>query len=390
MRASRHEVRAADIHIDILRESMPNHNQIVTAAAHAQGFAMVGFAALRPLDERREFYRRWLDDGRHGAMGYLAREPERRFDPRTLDARFCSVVSLAYPYHSPAPPKLDWRAELRGRIAAYALGPDYHDVVLKKARTVADAIAEIRDGIVSRAYVDTGPVFEREWAAEARLGWFGKNTTTLNRAHGSYFFLAEIFTDLELEPTRGPYREHCGTCTRCLDLCPTAALADGYLMEPRLCISYLTIENRGAIARALRAKLGNWIFGCDICQEVCPWNEPFHETIAAELMPSMPELMALDDAAFSRRFSKSAVKRAKRRGLLRNVAVALGNSGNREAVPILAHAMEHEGEPLIRSHAAWALGVLGGAASKRSLERARKVDTDAEVAAEVALALDAM
>jgi epoxyqueuosine reductase len=367
-----------------------NLNQIVTAAAREQGFAMVGFAAIRPLDERRDFYRQWLEDGHHGAMGYLAREPERRFDPRTLDARFTRVMSLAYPYHSPAPPKLDWRAELRGRIAAYALGPDYHDVVLKKARTVADAIGKIREGVITRAYVDTGPVFEREWAAEARLGWFGKNTTTLNREHGSYFFLAEIFTDLELEPTRGPYREHCGTCRRCLDLCPTAALADGFLMEPRLCISYLTIENRGPIPRALRAKLGNWIFGCDICQEVCPWNEPFKESIASELLPFMPDLMTLDDSAFSRRFTRSAIKRAKRRGLLRNVAVALGNTGNREAVPVLAHTMEHDPESLVRSHAAWALGALGGPIAKRALERARKRDADSDVAAEIALALSAI
>jgi len=369
---------------------VPNLNRIVTAAAREHGFAMVGFAALRPLEERRNFYRQWLDDGRHGAMGYLAREPERRFDPCILDYRFTSVVSLAYPYHSPAPPKLDWRAELRGRIAAYALGPDYHDVVLKKARAVADTIGKLRDGAVTRAYVDTGPVFEREWAAEARLGWFGKNTTTLNRDHGSYFFLAEIFTDLELEPTRGPYREHCGTCTRCLDLCPTAALADGYLMEPRLCISYLTIENRGPIPRELRAKLGNWIFGCDICQEVCPWNEPFHETVAPELMPFMPDLMALDDEGFSRRFTKSAIKRAKRRGLLRNVAVALGNTGNREAAAVLARTMENEPEPLVRSHAAWALGILGGAVAKRALERARKHDADSDVIDEIGQALSAM
>ena len=350
---------------------------------------MVGFATLRRLDERREFYRQWLADGRHGAMGYLAREPARRFDPRILDPRLRSVVSLAYPYHSPSPPNVDWRAELRGRIAAYALSPDYHDVVLKKARAVADEMARSCDA-VARVYVDTGPVFEREWAAEARIGWFGKNTTTLNREHGSYFFLAEIFTDLELEPTRGPYREHCGTCTRCLDLCPTAALADGYLMEPRLCISYLTIENRGAIPRELRPKISNWIFGCDICQEVCPWNEPFNETIAPELMPFMPELMSLDDADFSRRFTKSAIKRAKRRGLLRNVAVALGNTGNREAVPILAHKMEHEPEPLIRSHAAWALGVLGGTKAKRALDRACKRDCDSEVIGEINLALEAM
>jgi len=350
---------------------------------------MVGFATIRPLDDRRKFYREWLADGRHGAMAYLAREPERRLDPRVLDPRLRSVVSLAFPYHSPAPPKLDWRAELRGRIAAYALGPDYHEVVLKKARAVADALARARNA-VARVYVDTGPVLEREWAAEARLGWFGKNTTTLNREHGSYFFLAEIFTDLELEPTRGPYREHCGTCTQCLDLCPTAALADGYLMEPRLCISYLTIENRGAISRELRAKIGNWIFGCDICQEVCPWNEPFNETIAPELMPSMPELMRLDDAGFSRRFTKSAIKRAKRRGLLRNVAVALGNSGNREAIPILARAMESEPEPLIRSHAAWALGVLGGDAARRALEHARKRECDSDGIAEINLALETM
>jgi epoxyqueuosine reductase len=365
-----------------------NFNQIVTATARDQGFAMVGFAALRPLDERREFYHQWLHDVRHGAMGYLAREPERRFDPRTLDSRFSSVVSLAYPYHSPAPPKLDWRAELRGRVAAYALGPDYHDVVLKKARAVADAIGKLREGAITRAYVDTGPVFEREWAAEAGLGWFGKNTTTLSREHGSYFFLAEIFTNFELDPTGGHYREHCGTCTRCLDLCPTSALAGGYLMEPRLCISYLTIENRGPIPRELRPKLGNWIFGCDICQEVCPWNEPFKETIAPELVPFMPDLMALDNAGFSRRFAKSAIKRAKRRGLLRNVAVALGNSGNREAVPVLASTMEHEAEPLVRSHAAWGLGALGGVGAKRALERACKRESDSEVVAEIVSALE--
>lgn len=349
---------------------------------------MVGFAALRPLDERREFYRQWIDDDRHGAMNYLSREPERRFDPRILDPRFASVISLAYPYHSPAPPRLDWRAELRGRIAAYALGTDYHDVVLKKARAVVDELGQLRERVVARAYVDTGPVFEREWAAEARLGWFGKNTTTLNREHGSYFFLAEIFTDLELEPTGGPYREHCGTCTRCLDLCPTTALADGYLMEPRLCISYLTIENRGPIPRELRPKLGNWIFGCDICQEVCPWNEPFNESIAPELMPFLPDLMSLDDAAFSRRFTKSAIKRTKRRGLLRNVAVVLGNSGNRDAVRILARTMEHEPEPLVRSHAAWALGSLGGPEAKDALVGARHRENDGDVAAEVRSALD--
>src|SRR5271170_231129 len=347
---------------------------------------MVGFAALRPLEERRDFYHQWLNAGRHVAMGYLAREPERRFDPRTLDARLRSVVSLAYPYHSPAPPKLDWRAELRGRVAAYALGPDYHDVVLKKARAVADAIGKLREGAITRAYVDTGPVFEREWAAEAGLGWFGKNTTTLSREHGSYFFLAEIFTSLDLDAPRAPYREHCGTCTRCLDLCPTAALAEGYLMEPRACISYLTIENRGPIPRELRPKLGNWIFGCDICQEVCPWNEPFDDQVADDLMPHLSALMELDDAGFAARFKGSAVKRAKRRGLLRNAAVAMGNSGNPAAVAPLALVLEREPEALIRSHAAWALGRLGGAAAIQALERAQTRETDDAAREEIAAA----
>jgi epoxyqueuosine reductase len=368
---------------------VPNLNQKIKDASFQQGFALVGFAAIRRLEDREVFYRQWLDDGRHGSMSYLVRDPERRFDPRNLDHRFKTVVSLGLPYHSPMPPKHDWRAELRGRIAAYAMGPDYHDVVLRKARAVADAMTELRSGIITRAYVDTGPVFEREWAAEARIGWFGKNTTILSREHGSYFFLAEIFCDLELEPSNAPYRDHCGTCTRCLDLCPTNALADGYLMEPRLCISYLTIENRGPIPIELRQKLGNWIFGCDICQEVCPWNEPLGENLASELVPFMPDLMTLDDAGFSRRFSRSAIKRTKRRGLLRNTAVALGNSGNREAVPVLARSIECEPEAIVRSHCAWALGQLGGPIARRSLGRAQERETDPEVRAEISLALAA-
>jgi epoxyqueuosine reductase len=362
-------------------------NRVISDAARENGFAMVGFAAVRRLDERAQFYRDWLDGGGHASMGWLARDPSRRFDPREIDPRIRFVVSLGYPYHSPAPPALDWRKELRGRIAAYALGPDYHDTVLAKARAVASAIVSRASDSMTRVYVDTGPVFEREWAAEARIGWFGKNTTTLNRAHGSYFFLAEIFTDAEVEPSRAPYRDHCGTCTRCLDLCPTKALHEGYVMESRACISYLTIENRGPIPHRFRRKLGNWIFGCDICQEVCPWNAPFEEHIAPELMPRMDELMALDDAGFSRRFSGSAVKRAKRRGLLRNAAVALGNTGNPDAVPILVRALENDPEPLVRSHAAWALGEVGSNAAKRALDRARQRETDDVVYDEIELAM---
>src|SRR5271169_922679 len=298
--------------------------ETVTNAAHELGFALVGFARLHPLDNREAFYRQWLADGGHASMTYLARDSdtERRFDPRRLDPRYRSVVSLGYPYSARATPEVDWRGELRGRIAAYALGRDLLDVVKKQARALSSLIQRLRPGSIARSYVDTGPIFEREWASQARIGWFGKNTMMLNREHGSYFFLAEIFTDVEFDAAAEPYRDHCGTCRRCLDLCPTGALADGYVMHSELCISYQTIENRGAIPREIRARLGNWIFGCDICNEVCPWNGgPSPLNVPHDLMPRLPELLALDDAGFSRRFTVSAVKRVKRRGLLRNAAV---------------------------------------------------------------------
>jgi epoxyqueuosine reductase len=360
----------------------------LTRAAYAQGFVLVGFARLRQLTERENFCRRWLDDGGHSSMAYLAREPERRFDPRRLDPRYKSVVSLGYPYAAPAIPDVDWRSELRGRIAAYALGRDYHDVVKRRARAVARIIADLRPGSITRSYVDTGPVFEREWAAQGGVGWFGKNTMILNREHGSYFFLAEIFTDAEFDAASEPYREHCGTCRRCVDLCPTGALADGYVMRSDLCISYQTIENRGPIPPELRPKLGNWIFGCDICNDVCPWNSASAGDGAGnDFMPRLPELLALNEQEFGRRFTVSAVKRAKRRGLLRNVAVVLGNTRNPDAVRPLALALEDETEPLIRSHAAWALGQIGGRAARRALERAFR-DRDTAVRREAASALE--
>jgi epoxyqueuosine reductase len=361
----------------------------ITEAAYGCGFVMAGFARLRRLNSREEFFRSWLDEGRAAEMGWLARDPERRFDPRTLDSRLRSVISLAFPYLAPAIPQIDWRAELRGRIASYALGPDYHDVVLAKARAVAEIVASSNPEEVTRVYVDTGPVFEREWAAESRLGWFGRNTNLINKYQGSYFFLAEIFTSIELDAPVEPYRDHCGTCRQCLDLCPTNALAEGYLLEPRRCISYLTIEHRGTIPRDLRPAFGNWIFGCDICQEVCPWNSDAQRsaTIDDRLMPSLAALMTLDDEGFRRRFAKSAVKRTKRRGLVRNAAIALGNSGNPQAVPILARSLMGEPDALIRAHVAWALGEIDDSAARRTLLNADKVETNPEVRNEIDHAL---
>ncbi|MBF6560921.1 MAG: tRNA epoxyqueuosine(34) reductase QueG [Candidatus Binataceae bacterium] len=364
----------------------------IASSARDQGFILAGFAALRRLDERAGFFVQWLAEGRAAEMGWLAREPARRIDPRLLDPRLRSVISLAFPYLPPRPPALDWRATLRGRIAAYALGPDYHDVVLSKAHAVAAAIAMLRPAAVTRVYVDTGPVFDREWAAEARLGWFGRNTNLLNRYHGSYFFLAEILTDLEFDAPTAPYREHCGSCRKCLELCPTGALTDGYRLEPRLCISYLTIEHRGPIALAMRSSIDNWVFGCDVCQEVCPWNDDATAAAAVNdaLMPSLAGLMALDDEGFRRRFGKSAIRRTKRRGLLRNAAIALGNSGNPAAIAILARALAGEPEAIVRGHAAWALGRLGGAPARDALDRARPRESDPMVLGEIALARAAM
>jgi epoxyqueuosine reductase len=369
---------------------------IITSSAIAEGFALAGFARLERLEDRESFYTRWLAEGRAADMAWLERDPERRLNPRLIDPRLRTVISLAYPYAPPSPPKLDWRAELRGRIASYAVGPDYHITVLAKAREVAATLERHAPAAIVRLYVDTGPILERELAARALLGWFGRNTNLLNRYHGSYFFLAEILTDLALASSPEPYREHCGTCRQCLQLCPTGALTEGYRLEPRLCISYLTIEHRGLIARELRPQLGNWIFGCDICQEVCPWNS---DRTAAEpecdaLMPSLAELLALDAEGFNRRFRGSAIKRTKRRGLLRNAAIALGNSGNPAALPILARTLESEPEALVRAHAAWGIGRLGGAGLERDarqiLERSRTRDPDTVVREEINVALTSL
>jgi epoxyqueuosine reductase len=223
----------------------------------------------------------------------------------------------------------------------------------------------------------------------AGVGWIGKNTLLLHRSAGSYFFLAELFTDLVLDAVPLP-DDHCGGCTRCVAGCPTNALADGYAMDPRRCLSYLTIEHRGPIAPLLRPALDNWIFGCDVCQEVCPWNRDADDGGPADLLaPALLPLLALDPDGFRARFRGTAVTRAKRRGLLRNVAVALGNSGNPAAVPALRNALA-DPEALVRSHAAWALGQLRGRAARDALDAARRTEPEAPVRVEIESALEGL
>jgi len=356
----------------------------IAAEARECGFPLAGAAPLGVL-ERAPFVERWLAEGRAGEMGYLARRMAERMDPRTAFPWARSIVSLAYPYRPPPPPAGDWRAELRGRIAAYALGTDYHERVGALLERLIARLDDVFPGARFRPYVDTGPVLEREWGARAGLGWIGKNTLVLHRTAGSYFFLAELLTDLALDAVPLP-ADHCGTCTRCITACPTGAL-DGYAMDPRRCISYLTIEHRSAIPVPLRPQLDNWVFGCDLCQEACPWNRDERDAAGfEELSPRLPPLLALDAAGFQARFGRTAVARAKRRGLLRNVAVVLGNSGNRDGVPALVGALG-DVEPLVRGHAAWALGRLGGAPARRALERARGGEPDTDAAAEIEAAL---
>jgi epoxyqueuosine reductase len=359
--------------------------EVVAAAARAAGFPLVGCVPLGPLPGAA-FVREWLAAGRAGEMGYLARRAEIRLDPRRQFAWARSLVCVGFPYRAPAPPPVDWKATLRGRMAAYTVGPDYHRHVRERLDRLADVLGRLFPGTRYLSYVDTGAIVEREWARQAGLGWIAKNTLVLHRQAGSYFFLAELVTDLEVDPVPLP-RDHCGTCMRCVAACPTDALEQGYTMDPRRCIAYLTIEHRSAIPVALRERMGNWVFGCDVCQEVCPWNGDAHDAAAsAWLAPSLPDLVSLDEPAFHARFAGTAVARTGRRALARNAAVVLGNTANRDAVPPLIAALA-DPEPLVRAHAGWSLGRLGGPTARGALDRVRKNEPDSEARAEIETAL---
>jgi epoxyqueuosine reductase len=262
-----------------------------------------------------------------------------------------------HPYSTEAPPERGW-------LSRYAWGDDYHDVMKTMLDQVVGHLRDAAGPFEARTYADTGPVVERAWAAAAGLGAWGKNTCLLHPEHGSWFFLGEIVTDLELTPD-GLRVDMCGSCTACLEACPTGALPAPYVLDARRCISYLTIELKGPIPEPRREGVGRHVFGCDICQDVCPWNRkrrrrggaPFEPRPGA-LAPDLADLAALDDGAFRERFGRSPVKRAKRRGLLRNVAVALGNTGDPGHRPILDRLARDE-DPIVREHAEWALGRMG-------------------------------
>lgn len=356
----------------------------IKAKARELGFEKVGVARAGRAP-RAEFLRSWLGEGMHGEMAYMARSPERREEPALLLPGAKAVVCVARNYQSPGKHSDDPRV---GRISRYAWGDDYHDVLRERLRELARFMESL--GGSAKACVDTNAVLEKPWAQAAGLGWQGKHSNLISRDLGSWLFVGELITDLDLEPDAPHARDYCGSCTRCLDVCPTRAIVAPYVVDSRLCVSYLTIEQRGPIPRELRASIGNLIFGCDLCQDVCPWNkfarvspDPAFHPRAGNVTPALIELMGMSREAWTARFKGSPVKRAKYPGFLRNVAVALGNSGDPSAVEALARALEHE-EALVRGHAAWALGRLG---AREVLDRRRLRESDAWVLEEIAAAL---
>jgi epoxyqueuosine reductase len=370
--------------MDAQRERTEN----IRGVALSLGFDRAGFAPPEDVGGRWQFYSRWLEEGYAGAMGYLVQRREQRRDPRQLMPGCRTVVCLADNYWvgPSAQP-----GELEGWISRYAWGDDYHTHVKARLRRLIDAICEIGGpGTEVRGFVDTGPILEREAAMRAGLGFIGKNTCLISETMGSWLFLAEILTNLELCHDR-PGEPRCGRCTRCLQACPTQAFVGPYLLDATRCISYLTIELRGPIPRDLRPLMGTQVFGCDICQAVCPWNrfarparkEAYAPRVGLDA-PQLIELMEMDLEAYQRRFRDSAVKRAKFRGFRRNVAVALGNSGAPEAVPVLLRALQ-DPEALVRQHVAWALGRLGGAAAALRERLGRESDPDVREEIELAL-----
>jgi epoxyqueuosine reductase len=340
------------------------------------GFDAVGIAPAQPSPHAPDYFQ-WLKEGHHGDMAWLAREPHRRADPTVVLPGAKSVVVVGLSYYVAEPPAEVWNDPLRGRIARYAWGRDYHDVMLPLLEELARFItAESGAAAQSRCYVDTGPVLERDVAAQAGLGFIGKNTLLINPSLGSYLFLGEVLVAAKLDydkpatdggatlqqPDISGRVGTCGTCRRCQDICPTHAFPAPYILNSRLCISYLTIEHRGAIPVELRPLMRNWIYGCDECQTVCPWVKQFSTPQRMRFLkldlefiaPKLTDLMMLDESGFRDRYEGTPITRAKRRGLLRNAAIALGNSGMAEVLPVLDEACRDE-EPLIREHAEWAM-----------------------------------
>ncbi len=376
--------------------------QAVKAEALRLGFLLVGVTTPDP-PAHFGLFQTWLQADRHGEMAYLASQKslERRADPRQILPECKSILVLAVPYQ-PARPPAAASEPFSGLVAAYAWGQDYHDVLAGRLQALVHFIeARLGRPVPNRWYTDSGPLLERELAQRAGLGWIGKNSCLIHPRHGSYFLLAEILLGVELDceaADNGVAADHCGTCRRCIEACPTDCILPDRTIDAPRCISYLTIELRGPIPTELRKPIGNWAFGCDICQQVCPWNRFASSAGDAAFVPSgagktidLLAVLALSPEQFNQRFKGSPVKRARRRGFLRNAAVALANQAEGtqdEAVIAALGKCLADREPLARQHAAWALGRVGGAQARSLLEQALPIETEEAVHSEIRAALE--
>lgn len=333
---------------------------LIKAQAYGLGFDLVGITMLGPAETAGAFDD-WIARGYAGEMAYLPRNAEKRRDSRLPfeGATTAIVVAMNYGGHEPS-----------GPVARYARGDDYHDVMLDRLTQLHRWIDErVGRHVTGKAYVDTGPLLERDLARRAGLGWFGKNTMLINPRIGSFFFLGSLLVNLALDADAPFATDHCGTCRRCLDACPTGALPESHLLDATKCIAYLTIELKGEIPAELRPQIGELVYGCDICQEVCPWNQKFAQPVLEPAFAARPavagkdartlarELLEMSDEAFRIAFKDSPMKRAKLRGLKRNAAVVLGNAADARDADVLTRALE-DPEPRVREHVAWALGNL--------------------------------
>ena len=366
--------------------SLDQRADVIRRAALDEGFSHIGFT---PAVEATGYANlaRWIEAGFAGEMSYFAGRREAYRHPRSVLEGVRSIVALAYPYPRSAPSTV---ASGVGRVARYAWeGTDYHDTIHPKLKRICRELQQLDPETQARGVVDTAPLMEREIAELAGLGWRGKNTLLLNNPAGSYFFLACVLTDAEL-PASVAVNGHCGTCTACLDACPTNAFPEAGVLDASRCISYLTIEHRGHIDVALRPAIGDWLFGCDICQEVCPWNTKPSRAARHADWPlqtvDLVELFSISDEGFRAQFRKTPLWRTRRRGLLRNAAIVLGNQRHQPAVPALISGLA-DPEPIVRAAAAWALAQIGGEQAERSLRLRLAQERDPIVIAELNAAL---
>lgn len=368
------------------------------SAAFAEGFSQFGIA---PAVEPRGYSRLidWIESGFAGSMHYIADRRDAYRHPRSIVEGARSVVVLAYPYAHVARTTLEAG---RGRLAGYlSSGDDYHDVIHPKLKRLRDLLQKSHPDSRTRGVIDTAPLMERDFGRLAGLGWQGKNTLLINKSAGSYFFLAALVTDLALPADLPHESDHCGTCRRCLDACPTDAFPEPGVLDATRCISYLTIENRGAIPEPLREPIGSWVFGCDVCQEVCPWNrprraapggsqamEPGQGAIVEDAWDSLEllGLFDLDDEQFRAEFRKTPLWRARRSGVLRNAAIVLGNQESAESLPALQKGLVDQ-DPLVRGASAWAIGKIGTTVASRTLRERLTVEADGQVRGEIERAL---